>query len=1100
MVGFWTMLIIQVILMVILELVRPKPDMDQKPAALGDFRLPTAQEDRAVPLIFGTIQQKGPNVVWYGDYKAVPIKEKVRTGMFSKDDVTKGHKYHLGLQMALARGVIDEITGIFVDDVKIFPGSHSFVVDDLFYAHYDKITANIPSEPTGIYIGSNSTEGYSPGDILEPASNRDQWERVPQLTVNTVDGSTGQILSFSISDPGLILPANRKAAHDGLNGGWTALVTGGLGTIRFRLAPSETTTTQTGLMHLGFGFTVSLEGAAPGIIKLRGRQYGVPDYSATTIGANGGAVDINCHKLFGGSGDFGNGGVAGTLVFRDGSVNQDVVPYLNKFQQINGETPAYRGTCFASSEGYPMYLGDSTHIKPWAFEVRRIPDDLNLGTDAVINGRDANPMNVLYEALTNVDWGLGLDPSLIDATNFATAGQTLANENHGYSQLWDREQSVDKFIKGIEEQIDGVLYQDTDGLFKIVLARGDYDLATRPEITNNNRISLEEFSRGTWSETTNMVYLNFIDGDDNWKSTYAIAQDQGNIKIQNGQPLTSTTKYSGVTNASLANDLAWRDLRTLSFPLAKATVTLDRSFWDVKPGEVVRFTDSNLGLTNMPMRVTSVNLGDLTKNTVRVTMVQDVFYAAAGSFDPRPPSSWTNPVADLGSLSQVSVQEAPRALEQFRAAESGAEPALGAIYANAVQEENMDTFDLYIGAELIAEQVEMNKLGALASGMTHDEADGEDIDISPIESTSADQSLLKAQFINATDSATLNSLENLILVDQEFMIVSSASLSGSNNVTLEGIYRGVLDSIPTPHSPGTPVYVVSAGGGLSESGNNKATSQQIRLVPRGRTGPGDFNEATAVTLDIVHRYNCPYPPSEISLNSTAWSPSVTMTANGADADTYYMELEITRRDFRSIDYVSQLSTDANTLDSSYPSAHSTEHYWTLTELDGTVIAGPTSFPGRVLQITRNELLAAGADHNTEEHFIRVGSSHTYDSVTYESVYETTHPFNITWGLEGQQNLGFLTANTASTGYTVDSAGVHVGTLVNTLSQDVEYRVNGGSWTTLIAAGSLTGGTSALSTSDTLEIRHTDTSIPAASTPFLAITAPVGGTDAFALLT
>jgi len=50
----------------------PKP----KPAALTDFDIPTADENRPIPVVFGKVRITGPNVVWYGDLGVIPIKKK----------------------------------------------------------------------------------------------------------------------------------------------------------------------------------------------------------------------------------------------------------------------------------------------------------------------------------------------------------------------------------------------------------------------------------------------------------------------------------------------------------------------------------------------------------------------------------------------------------------------------------------------------------------------------------------------------------------------------------------------------------------------------------------------------------------------------------------------------------------------------------------------------------------------------------------------------------------------------------------------------------------------------------------------------------------
>lgn len=46
------------------------------PAGLGDFQVPTAEEGREIPVLFGTREVEGPNVVWYGDFSSVAVKKK----------------------------------------------------------------------------------------------------------------------------------------------------------------------------------------------------------------------------------------------------------------------------------------------------------------------------------------------------------------------------------------------------------------------------------------------------------------------------------------------------------------------------------------------------------------------------------------------------------------------------------------------------------------------------------------------------------------------------------------------------------------------------------------------------------------------------------------------------------------------------------------------------------------------------------------------------------------------------------------------------------------------------------------------------------------
>lgn len=46
-----------------------------KPPEPGKLDVPTAEEGRPVPVIFGTCMVKSPNVIWYGDSNTSPIKQ-----------------------------------------------------------------------------------------------------------------------------------------------------------------------------------------------------------------------------------------------------------------------------------------------------------------------------------------------------------------------------------------------------------------------------------------------------------------------------------------------------------------------------------------------------------------------------------------------------------------------------------------------------------------------------------------------------------------------------------------------------------------------------------------------------------------------------------------------------------------------------------------------------------------------------------------------------------------------------------------------------------------------------------------------------------------
>tara|TARA_Y100000593_G_scaffold83521_2_gene157504 strand:- start:5508 stop:5744 length:237 start_codon:yes stop_codon:yes gene_type:complete len=65
---FWFLiqLVIGVVLMVVAYAILPKPKK-QKPPESADLDDPTAEAGRPIPVVFGSLEVKGGNILWFGD-------------------------------------------------------------------------------------------------------------------------------------------------------------------------------------------------------------------------------------------------------------------------------------------------------------------------------------------------------------------------------------------------------------------------------------------------------------------------------------------------------------------------------------------------------------------------------------------------------------------------------------------------------------------------------------------------------------------------------------------------------------------------------------------------------------------------------------------------------------------------------------------------------------------------------------------------------------------------------------------------------------------------------------------------------------------------
>jgi hypothetical protein len=72
---WWFVVIMVVAAIAAAYAVSPKTP-EQKPATLSDLNVPTAEQGRPIPVVFGTYLIQSPNVVWYGDLAYKKVKAK----------------------------------------------------------------------------------------------------------------------------------------------------------------------------------------------------------------------------------------------------------------------------------------------------------------------------------------------------------------------------------------------------------------------------------------------------------------------------------------------------------------------------------------------------------------------------------------------------------------------------------------------------------------------------------------------------------------------------------------------------------------------------------------------------------------------------------------------------------------------------------------------------------------------------------------------------------------------------------------------------------------------------------------------------------------
>jgi hypothetical protein len=254
---------------------------------------------------------------------------------------------------------------------------------------------------------------------------------------------------------------------------------------------------------------------------------------------------------------------------------------------------------------------------------------------------DANPAHIIYECLTNTDWGMGEATTLIDVDSFEDAGVALYNEPLGLSLLWTRQAAIQDFVQEILNHINGVVYVDPQtGLLTLKLIRGDYDPDTLPTIDPSTAV-LTNFGRKLWGDIVNEINVTWTNPDNEQDETVTV-QDLASIATQGGI-VSDSRNYYGVRYAQLAKALAARELSSAGAPLATFQAEVDRSFYFLRPASVLKVDWPEYGLVDIVVRVTSIDYGKPGDPSIKLSLIEDVFGLDVGEYADPPATAWEDP-------------------------------------------------------------------------------------------------------------------------------------------------------------------------------------------------------------------------------------------------------------------------------------------------------------------------------------------------------------------------------------------------------------------------------------------------------------------------
>lgn len=592
-------------------------------------------------------------------------------------------------------------------------------------------------------------------------------------------------------------------------------------------------------------------------------------------------IVINKPGLFGGQKK--EGGAVGDVYFLHGALPSEdtsLPENLAKRLGLTSDTaPAFKG--FASlffvgdtdaATGGFLWHNNNPYLPDVHARARRIPSvftaaDGHISNYATIGTNQANPAHMIYECLTNTDWGMGASPNIIDTNSFRDCAKTFFDEGFGLSMMWTQQAMIESFITEILDHVQATLFVNVQtGLLTLKAVRGDYDPEDLILLTENN-CEVTKFDRKVWGETINEINVSWTNPENEEEETVTL-HDLANIEIQGGI-VSDTRNYYGVRSVALAMSIAARDLRSAAAPLASFEIEADRNAWGLHPGGVFRLSYPEYGINGLVLRIGSIDYGRPGDSKIKISAIEDVFGLPQTAYTVPSGSGWQDESENPTDLEYFHIITLPmyfaaRIAEQLT--ETIEYPTVFAGVLAATENRDTRSYELYgevvdtVGGtsfETFGTKPVLGRaiLDVALSAETQTVLSGGNLNIDFLTVGVPPLSAGFALIGNASDEVC------------EIVLLSSVA----GNLSTFTLERGVLDTVPRAWPKGTPIWFLDSSVTWGDyTMYSDASTATYKATPTTSLGTLALADATEHDQLLTGRPYYPTRPGNVQVDGTGF--------------------------------------------------------------------------------------------------------------------------------------------------------------------------------------------------------------------------------------
>jgi len=471
---------------------------------------------------------------------------------------------------------------------------------------------------------------------------------------------------------------------------------------------------------------------------------------------------------------------------------------------------------------------------------------------------DGNPAHIIYDCLTNTDFGMGASSAMIDEASFLAAAQTLFDEDFGVSMLWTQQSTVEAFVQEVLDHIQATLFVDPKtGLINITLLRADYVAADAPLFTPDNCV-VQNFARKGEGEIINEIVVTYTNPRNENEVTLTVKNLAGISNV--GGIVSDGRNYYGVRKSSLAAMLANRDIRSAGIPLAKCEMITSRDGWTLTPGQVLRLTYPEHGVEEVVFRVGAVNYGKSRDANIRVTLTEDVFGYDPGDYVIPNYSAWVDTSQRPLALPFAQITTLPYYMaNQIDTFEEG--NAFVAALGGTTQSDAFG-FDFLIETAMTdgSMSYELSGLKSISGRFLLDaDLAQDDTSFVDLPSGTVNSTIFPGMFLFIGDG------------DEEEQEIVYVRQDASNSGGVWVLDRGMLDTVPRAWPEGTPVWCVDPTTVFYDNTELAiGAAVNFKMLTRTSLGRLEEDDAPIIAHTIHARPELPIRPADVMVAGEPW--------------------------------------------------------------------------------------------------------------------------------------------------------------------------------------------------------------------------------------